>query len=41
MMDIDEEVWLRPKLQTFEEERQRVLKFVALYDKYDWTKLLE
>jgi len=41
MLDIDEEVWLRPKFQTFEEERQRVLAFVAKWDKYDWTKMLD
>lgn len=41
MLDIPEEIWLRPKFQTFEEERQRVMKFLNGWEKYDWTQMLD
>lgn len=41
MLELEPSNWLKPKKQGFELEKKRVLDFIPLWEKFDWTKQLD
>ena len=41
MLECDPSLWLKPRKQGFEMEKQKTIDFAKKWEKYDWTKELE
>lgn len=40
MLDLEPRRWRKPRRVDFRQNKDRVAKFRAAYDRFDWTKLL-
>jgi len=41
MLELESSVWRRPQKESFEKQRQKVLKFATEWKDYDWTVKLK
>jgi hypothetical protein len=41
MLEVNPATWLRPKKESAEADRRRVLAFTREWDPFDWTKQLD